>query len=77
MTDEPELTVPARDAIAEPGHARYPAHPAHAAPAESPLTRVTDLIRNRPVVLVAAVAAGFVLGRLLKRVLRSRTEATS
>jgi hypothetical protein len=37
-----------------------------------PLGRVGELIRQRPVVLVAAVAAGFVLGRLVKRIARSR-----
>lgn len=37
-----------------------------------PLGRVGELIRQRPVVLVAAVAAGFLLGRLVKRAARSR-----
>ena len=35
-----------------------------------PLARVGALARKPPVVLVAAAAAGFLLGRLLKRAIR-------
>ncbi|MGA8117944.1 MAG: hypothetical protein WCA46_30280 [Actinocatenispora sp.] len=36
-----------------------------------PLGRMAELIRHRPVVLVAVVVAGFLLGRLARRVARS------
>ncbi|GAA4205169.1 hypothetical protein [Actinocatenispora rupis] len=42
-------------------------------PSPGPLDRVTELIRQRPVVLIAAVAAGFLLGRLVKRAIRGRS----
>ncbi|HEY3504070.1 MAG TPA: hypothetical protein VGN37_14960 [Actinocatenispora sp.] len=43
------------------------------APSPGPVERVTDLIRRRPVVLLAAVAVGFLLGRLAKHAVRGRT----
>ncbi|BCJ32997.1 hypothetical protein Athai_05000 [Actinocatenispora thailandica] len=74
MTDEPvDPPVDERD-LADRLHgtaAPRPDEPSDG-PAGGPLARAGELIRQRPVVLVAAVAAGFVLGRLVKRIARSR-----
>ncbi|BCJ26091.1 hypothetical protein AB0I55_08700 [Actinocatenispora sera] len=81
MTDQPvDPPVDERE-LADRLHGTAVAHPDEPSdepwyePSEDsagPLGRVGELIRQRPMVLVAAVAAGFVLGRLVKRIARSR-----
>jgi len=74
MTDQPEQ-IPADDrSLADRLHGTtVPSVPeSEDETAGGPLGRVGDLLRHRPYLLVAAVAAGFLLGRLVKRAARSR-----
>ena len=59
MSEQPE------QAADEPSAIRVPV-----VPRTGPLSRAGTLARKPPVVLVAAAAAGFLLGRLLKRAIR-------
>jgi hypothetical protein len=59
MSEQPEQTADEVAAVGVPAERR-----------PGPLARVGALARKPPVVLVAAAAAGFLLGRLLKRAIR-------
>lgn len=61
MSEQPERT---EDEVSSPVIG-VPTEHRHGA-----LARVGALVRKPPVVLVAAAAAGFLLGRLLKRAIR-------